>query len=142
MKQIELLEALQADTRKLILAATRLLQEDNELLVQSPAEGGWSVAQVISHLNSYGRYYLPAIEQAMKNSPPATGLFKPGWLGDYFTKLMMPGTKKMKAPKDHRPAPVLQSKPEIEEFLFQQHRLLNILEKSQRTKIGSIREPI
>jgi hypothetical protein len=142
MKQIQLLEALQADVRKIILAATRLLQEDNELLIQSPAENKWSAAQVIAHLNSYGRYYLPAIESGMSKNYPAAENFKAGWLGDYFTKVMKPGTKKMQSPKDHRPKPVMQSKPEIDEFLKQQQLLLELLEKAKQTNIGKIRIPI
>ena len=33
-----------------------------ETLRRSPAEGKWSVAQVLDHLNGYNRYYLAAIE--------------------------------------------------------------------------------
>jgi len=126
----------------MILAATRLLQEDNEVLVHQPAPDKWSVAQVIAHLNSYGRYYLPAIEAAMKQQHHASDEYKPGWLGDYFTKLMMPGTKKMKSPKDHSPQPIVKSKPVIDEFLLQQQWLLELLEKAKRTDIGKIRVPI
>ena len=126
-----------------MLTATRLLQQDNELLVQPPAEDKWSVAQVIAHLNSYGRYYLPAIGSAMKNSTrqPAE-YFNPGWLGDYFTKLMMPGTKKMRSPKDHRPEAIEDSKPVINEFLEQQLTLLQLLEKAKHTNINKVRIPI
>ncbi|HEX6179872.1 MAG TPA: DinB family protein, partial [Chitinophagaceae bacterium] len=109
MQSVGLLEDLQADTRQIILATSYLLQEDPERLVQQPAPGKWSVAQVIEHLNSYGRYYLPAIELAMNersNSPDP--VFTPGWLGDYFTKSMLPKngeiTNKMQTPKGHRPA--------------------------------------
>lgn len=143
MKQVELIEKLQAETREMILAATRLLQEDNEVLTHIPAPDKWSVAQVLAHLNSYGRYYLPAIELAMKNSnhqPPA--YFTPGWLGDYFTKLMKPGTRKMQSPKDHRPEPVTQSKPAIEEFLKQQQNLLSLLDKARHTDMSKVRIPI
>jgi hypothetical protein len=51
------LEGLQADVRQLVLAATWLQKEDPELLLTAPAPGRWSVAQVLEHLNSYGRYY-------------------------------------------------------------------------------------
>ncbi|MEJ0103318.1 MAG: DinB family protein [Bacteroidota bacterium] len=61
-KSINLLEQLQADIRQLILAATYLEKEDPELLLSTPAPGKWSVAQVLEHLNSYGRYYLRSLK--------------------------------------------------------------------------------
>lgn len=148
INSIGLLEDLQADTRQVILATNYLLQEDPEKLVQQPAPGKWSVAQVIEHLNSYGRYYLPAIEAAMKEhrySPDP--VFTPGWLGDYFTKTMLPGkngqvVNKMQAPKNHRPSPDIDSKPVIEEFLRQEHLLLDLLEKAKHLSISKIRIPI
>ena len=143
-----MLEELQADTREIILATTKLLQEDRELLTQAPTEGRWSVAQVIEHLNSYGRYYLPAIESALKESNAAPAeWFKPGWLGDYFTRTMLPGkngqiVNKMQSPKDHRPQPVLQSRPVIDEFLKQEQWLLELLEHAKGANLGKTRIPI
>ena len=105
-KSIELLEHLQADTRQLILMANYLQTIDPGFL-QEPAPGKWSVIQVMEHLNSYGRYYLLAIERSLEKDKPAIEVFKPGWLGNYFTKLMKPGENgiinKMQSPKDHRP---------------------------------------
>ncbi|HEY0678434.1 MAG TPA: DinB family protein [Chitinophagaceae bacterium] len=144
----ELLDKLQSDTREIILAATYLLREDPAILVQQPAPGRWSVTQVIEHLNSYGRYYLPAMESAMKAKPSrVTELFKPGWLGDYFTKMMLPGKNgkvgnKMKSPKDHRPEPLIDSKPVLEEFLKQQQLLLDLLQQAKKKDLSGIRIPI
>ncbi|MGB8192500.1 MAG: DinB family protein [Chitinophagaceae bacterium] len=151
MKRIDshqLLEKLQSDTREIILAATYLLQYDPAVLTQSPAPGKWSVAQVIEHLNSYGRYYLPAIQSAIeKNAHAHASFFKPGWLGDYFTRSMLPGkngqvANKMQSPKDHRPSAAIDSKPAIDEFLLQQQQLLDLLEKARQTSLSKIRIPI
>ena len=146
-KGIELLEHLQADTRQLILVAEYLQSADPGLLLQEPAPGKWSVIQVLEHLNSYGRYYLLAIERSLEKDKPATEVFKPGWLGNYFTKLMKPGadgiiTNKMKSPKDHRPAKYLDVLPVLTTFLEQQHYLLELLELAKSKNIGSIRTPI
>src|SRR5436190_14674503 len=146
-KSIELLEHLQADTRQLILVAKYLQSADPGLLLQEPAPGKWSVIQVLEHLNSYGRYYLLAIERSLEKDKPATEVFKPGWLGNYFTKLMKPGadgiiTNKMKSPKDHRPAKYLDVLPVLTTFLEQQHYLLELLELAKSKNIGSIRTPI
>src|SRR5687768_5043241 len=133
---LELLEKLQADTRQLILEANYLKATDPGILLQEPAAGKWSVIQVLEHLNSYGNYYLLAIERSLKQDKPAIDLFKPGWLGDYFTKLMKPGENgtiahKMQSPKDHRPHRHPDALPVLTTFLEQQHYLLELLESAK-----------
>ncbi|HYE55109.1 MAG TPA: DinB family protein [Chitinophagaceae bacterium] len=150
MKKIsthQLLDDLQSDTRKIILAATELLREDPGVLTRAPEQGKWSIAQVIEHLNSYGRYYLPAIESALNNnSYEPDAVFKPGWLGDYFTRSMLPKNgqvlNKMQSPKDHRPHPDIDSKPVIDTFLQQEQLLLDLLERAKHADISRIRIPI
>lgn len=143
-----LIEQLQSDVRQIILATEYLKAKDNTSLTLQPAEGKWSVAQVLAHLNSYGRYYLPAIKKSMDQSKePAAVWFKPGWFGNYFTKIMRPGVdgkigNKMKAPKDHRPTVIADAKTVMQEFLTQQHELLQLLEDAKGKNIGRIRTPI
>src|SRR5688500_7357235 len=91
VKSEELINQLQADVRQIITDANFLRGEDPGVLMQQPAPGKWNVLQVIEHLNSYDRYYLLAIERSLKSGHPAVEFFTPGWLGDYFTKLMKPG---------------------------------------------------
>jgi hypothetical protein len=105
------------------------------------------VAQVLEHLNSYGRYYLPAIEKSLTVDKKYKQLFTPGWLGNYFTNIMKPGIdgkigSKMNAPKNHRPAAGLAAKPVVDNFLEQQQRLLELLEQAKQKDIGAIRTPI
>lgn len=142
MKKInsaQLLEDLNADTRQIVLQTKLLLQQDPELLLRQPAENKWSVAQVIEHLNSYGRYYLPVMKAALiKPAHRPAEFYRPGWLGDYFTKSMLPQkngqvTKKMKSPKDHRPSSDIDSRIVLEEFLLQEYLLLQLLEKAEKT---------
>src|SRR5688572_15812499 len=147
MNSLGLLEDLQADTRQIILTTNYLLQEDPEILVQQPAPGKWSVAQVIEHLNTYGRYYLPVIEAAIKEQPLYPDpVYMPGWLGDYFTKMMLPRdgevANRMEAFKGHRPSADIDSKPVLDEFLRQEQQLLDLLERAKRTNIAKIRIPI
>lgn len=147
MNSQQLLEQLQSDTRELIATTLRFRAEDPGLLLSTPAPGKWSVTQVLEHINSYGHYYLPAIEASMKRGGTATKEFKPGWLGDYFTRLMLPDDSgrvrsKMKAPKAHRPSLRADAKPVVETFLQQQYRLLELLETAKEKNIGSIRVPI
>jgi uncharacterized damage-inducible protein DinB len=148
VKSFELLEQLQADIRQVILTTGYLEKESLLVLTLQPAAGQWSVAQVLEHLNSYGRYYLPAIEKSLAGSTkPATVFFRPRWLGNYFTKIMRPGddgriANRMKAPKDHTPVLTLDVKAVLGTFIQQQHRLLDLLEEAKTKDIGSIRTPV
>lgn len=145
---IALLETLEADTRQLILEAHRLLQTDPETLTLQPVPGKWSVAQNIEHLNTYSRYYIPVIRQALsKTTHTCNPEFRSGWLGNYFTKMMKPSATgqvgyKMKAMKNHMPPPDIDSKNVLDEFLDQQQQLLDLLQQARQFDIGRIRIPI
>src|SRR6478672_7680212 len=109
-KSEDLISQLQADVRHIIAAAEHLETADPVKLNYSAAEGSWSVAQVLEHLNAYNRYYLPAIEKAMIHiSKDTSAWFIPGFWGNYFTKMMMPKNvyeikNKMKAMKSYTPS--------------------------------------
>jgi hypothetical protein len=144
----DLLETFQTDTRHIMLRTAQLQQLPVNRLLQQPAPGRWSVAQVIEHLNTYGRYYLPKLQDAINNqkSEPAEW-FVPGWLGGYFTKSMMPkpdGTigNKMKAFKNHTPAPELNAIKVLQEFEQQEVLLLQLLNKAQQVNLNRARIPV
>lgn len=143
----QLINRLENETRDIILQTNYLLQQDPEHLLMQPAPGKWSVAQVIEHLNTYGRYYLPLLEKSLSKAPMVTNdIYKPGWLGNYFTHSMLPKKgvvkNKMKAFKNHIPAPDIDSKKALDEFLNQEQRLLKLLDKSRSADIAKIRIPI
>lgn len=147
LKSLTLLEELQSATRQLIADAMLLKTEDPGNMLESPGPGKWSVVQVLEHLNSYGRYYLVAIERSLTQNRQAVDFFTPGWLGDYFTRLMQPredGTlkRKLQAPKDHRPPATLDVIPVLTEFIEQQQHLLTLLENAKEKNIGAIRTPV
>jgi hypothetical protein len=111
-----------------------------EFLNRPAADGGWSIAQCLDHLNSYGLYYLPQIEKALS----AAGLvgpdqdYKSSWLGSYFIKMMEPetGKKKYKAFKDHIPASELNAVEVVAEFIRQQEKLLHYLRTAARRDLN------
>ena len=148
IKTNDLLQQLQSDTRQIIHETKLFLQQDPDLLIQQPAPGKWSVSQVLEHLNTYGRYYIPEIRKALeqhKYSPAA--LYGPGWLGNFFTNSMKPAPdrqikNKMKALKNYSPPPELDSKAVIEEFINQQQELLILMDKASANNISRIRIPI
>ncbi|MFY8036623.1 MAG: hypothetical protein ACOVMQ_05610 [Cyclobacteriaceae bacterium] len=102
-----------------------------------PSASSWSANECLQHVNSYGRYYLPAIQKAIdKAATGSTENFHSGWLGNYFTKMMMPKENgslatKMKSPKDHAPTNILESHQVIAEFIDQQEILLKLLRQSK-----------
>ncbi|WP_166437019.1 DinB family protein [Niastella caeni] len=151
MKKIQasaFLESLQTDTRQIMLRVARLKQLPASRLVQQPGEGRWSVAQVVEHLNTYGRYYLPKLQESISNAnSKPTEWFVPGWLGGYFTNSMKPkpdGTigNKMKAFKGHIPHPEIDPIKVLDEFEQQEVLLLQLLDKAQHVNINRIRIPV
>ncbi|WP_143309772.1 DinB family protein [Chitinophaga vietnamensis] len=118
---------------------TRFSGKNDASLQLAPAPGKWSAIQCLEHLNTYGRYYLPAleraIEQALKNGDKATPRFRSGWLGAKFTKMMqpqengMPATK-MQSPRGYRPALNLPVAPVLAEFIEQQRKMEALLVKA------------
>jgi DinB superfamily len=111
---------------------------------RKPSAKAWSANECLQHLNSYGRYYLPAIERALIRQhyvKPSAQQFSTGWLGNYFAKLMQPLpdgklSKKMKAPSDHSPKTILESHVVISEFIDQQEKLLQLLSKAKQADLN------
>lgn len=148
INSVLLLETLREQTRAIILQAEQLNNIPAAILEENPSPQKWSVAQILEHLNIYCRYYLDAIEKNLHHSPtiPAAG-FKPGWLGNYFTKMMQPAgngsiTKKMKAPANALPASKPDAMEMLHEFIRYQHQLLNLLQIAKEHNINKSRIPI
>lgn len=110
-------------------------------LSRRPADGGWSIAECIWHLNSYGDYYLPQIEKGLADGATAMTTFTSTWLGAYFTRIMKPGAKmsKMKAFKDHIPPPGIHPHHVVAEFIRQQETLLQLLRSARTVNMNRIR---
>lgn len=116
-----------------------------------PAPEKWSANQCLMHLNSYGRYYLPQIEKAIKEAieqqQEPSKQFKAGWLGNYFTEMMLTKTngqpaKTMRSPKDHSPQTNDDSYEVIAEFIEQQEKLFALLQKAKSINLNKTRIPI
>ena len=146
--KMQLLAQIEANIEQHLQTVTGRLQNlDEKKLLQPAANGGWSIAQCLEHLNSYARYYLPEIDKALNKADlvyPATGSVKGTWLGRYFTRSMQPGNnaKKYKAPKDHVPVPELDAAKVISEFIGQQEQLLALVRKAQKADLDKVRVPI
>lgn len=147
-----LLHQLRQQTEHFIeLAISQWQMIPHTSFARQPAVGKWSANECLQHLNSYGRYYLPAIEKAIEkakeNAEAPASTFHTGWLGHYFTEMMLPNAsgkpaKKMKAPKSSQPTSILESHAVISEFIDQQEKLLQLLEAAADVNLNTIRIPI
>ncbi|MCX6216923.1 DinB family protein [Spirosoma sp.] len=115
---------------------------DEVTLCQPSPSGGWSIAQCLDHLNSYGRYYLPRLNQglASRQHKPTTDRLESSWLGAFLVRLMDPktGTKKFRAVKRHQPANDLPAHQIVAEFIEQQEQLLDVLKQVENANVDGI----
>ena len=141
----QLLEELKDRTgNHLQYAQTLLLKPENELNFRSSTDS-WSALECLEHLNRYGDFYIPEISHRISSSatsPQAT--FKPGILGNYFAKSMLPKEKlnKMKTLKAMNPIHSQLSKDVLNEFVKQQQLLLELLEKAQHIDLEKTKTAI
>lgn len=140
-----LIDALEDQVEHHIHDAVKIFQNlSAEELLKPASAGGWSIAQCLWHLNSYGEYYLPEIKNGLAKNYPINAEFKSTWLGRYFTRIMQPGPqmKKYKAFKNHIPATDLHAHQVVAEFIQQQEQLLTYLKHARQTDMNRIRIPI
>ncbi|CAL1521369.1 DinB family protein [Chitinophaga sp. MM2321] len=151
IKSNELLQNL----RKQIVATqykveNRFGEKSAAILQHAPMPGKWSAIQCLEHLNTYGRYYLPALEKAistaeLQGSKP-TAYFHSSWLGAYFTRLMQPKEdgelrSRMKSPKGHLPAIKPDTAAVIGEFIAQQETMETLLLRAEKIDLQAVKVP-
>lgn len=147
MPKEELLNTLENRVESHLQQAIGQFQNMQEAqLLRAAKDGGWSIAQCLEHLNSYGHYYLPQIKKGLEKgggNPPAD-TFNSSWLGSYFTRAMDPetGRKKIRAFKNHIPAAQLDAHAVVAEFIQQQESLLQYLQQSRSRNLNKIKIPI
>ena len=139
----QLLDNLQALSKQATEAAQRFLVLTDQQLNFRPGAGKWSILECLDHLNQYGDYYLPEIEQQMKASKRGSApVFKSGLLGNYFANAMRGQKgkiKTMQSPKDKEPAASGLGRQTIERFLAQQEQLKSLLQTAYRKDLNKIR---
>ena len=148
----KLLERLQQQTMQFFDDAVQKWQmmPDQQFSAQ-PSPSQWSAKQCFAHLNSYGDYYLPAINNAIKlakdkGSKPAAD-FTPGWLGNYFTNMMKTEAnghpkKKMKAFKKYSHLNDEEGYKIISTFIDQQEKMLLLLEAAKEVNLETTKVAI
>lgn len=142
MQSEKLIDELQAQTKAFLNQIEGLKQLDLSTLTWKANETSWSILECIEHLNRYGEFYLPLIEQKLKHSVSTSdALFKSGYLGNYFAKSMLPkeNMKKMKTFKDKNPLNALLNKSIIDTCIEQQNSLLDLMNQSRKASLNSIK---
>lgn len=147
MEKLFLLNQLENQVEDHLQQAIQKYQNlSTELLLKPSSSGGWSIAQCLAHLNSYGDYYLPLFEKGLTENQDnlSVEIMKNTWLGKLAIDSMNPekGKKKFKALKGHIPEVALDAKAVVAEFINQQEQLLKILRMAQNKPIQKIRIPI
>jgi hypothetical protein len=145
----QLLSELTGEVSEVVNCISNAAQLSNEALNVQPLPGKWSVAQVVEHLNTYNRYYIPLMQKALRTSRTGNGMFKSGWLGEYFTKSMYSEVKtsnrvanKMSAMKGHIPGDKMNGHAVLNEFLSAQNELLQLLEAMRGKDLAGVKIPI
>ncbi len=128
--------------RQLMHQIEKLKADDLQTLTWKESATSWSILECLEHLNLYGNFYLPQIENKMKSSKTGSDVvFKSGILGNYFAKSMLPKEKlnKMRTFKDKNPLNARLDKGVIDKFIEQQLRLLDLLAYSRNVSLNGVR---
>src|SRR5690606_10459752 len=119
------------------------LKTENEILLNTRlSNDSWSILECIEHLNLYGNFYLPELNNRIAQSDTTAILFfKSGWLGNYFANSMLPQKKLNKMKTFHSMNPIYsQLTPQaIDNFIAQQIQLLELLNQAKRVDWNKVK---
>ncbi|KAB2813955.1 DinB family protein [Phaeocystidibacter luteus] len=133
-------------TEAIISQAEEWRQLGIDKLNKKPSPESWSALECLEHLNRYGDFYLPEIENqishAEKGKPKST--FVSSWLGEYFAQSMLPKEKlnKMNTFKNMNPSLSGVRADVLEDFIQQQKRMIRLLERSRDINIQKTKTAI
>ena len=145
MQSEKLIATLIEQTKQIISQSELLLNCDSKDLTWKKDADSWSILECLEHLNLYGDFYLPEIENKIKNASSKNDAeFKSGFLGNYFAKSMLPKQKlnKMKTFKNKNPLNAKLDKMVIETFISQQIKLLDLLNQSKNISLNKTKTGI
>jgi hypothetical protein len=101
--------------RQLLEARERVHRLDDSVSAEDwgrrPAEGQWSIAECVTHLNTTSERYLPLMDAAMQDGRSrgltGEGPFRTGWLAGLFLRLLEPPYRlRVKTPPAFVPAAI------------------------------------
>ncbi|WP_158534871.1 DinB family protein [Mucilaginibacter hurinus] len=149
LDQSTLLRQLYAEVQNITDSIRQVTAQHSSILNTAPAPDSWSIIQVIKHLNTYNKYYVPVVKLKLQHSTaiaqnPTT--FKPGLLGDYFVKMMQPAHNgqvktRYKAAARHLPVGLENTEKELQAFYDGQQDLLNLLQAAGNHDLNRVTVP-
>jgi hypothetical protein len=145
MQSESLIQTLIEQSRQIINQVERLKSNDLQALTWRSSPTSWCVLECLEHLNLYSDYYIPRIEAAIRASKTKSEPeFRPGILGNYFSKSMLPKQKlnKMKTFKDKNPLNAHLDRSVIDKFIQDQIRLIDLLGQSRNVSLNKVKIPI
>ena len=137
-----LIQSLIEESRQIINQVEKLKPIDLRLLKWKDNPNSWCILECLEHLNLYGEYYFPQIENSIKNAISKNEIeFRSGLWGNYFAKSMLPKAKlnKMKTFKDKNPLNLNLDKTVIDKFVNQQLKLIDLLNKSRNVSLNKVK---
>lgn len=145
MKTTTLLGTLTAKVKEIESQARAWREADTTTLNFRRSPNSWSVLQCIEHLNQYARYYLPAIEGAIKKSSESLPVeeIKYSWIGAYSIKMMHPDNrKKQKTFRHMQPSESKLTSTVIDEFINHQEKLSDLLRLASQVDMNQGKVPV
>ena len=140
MKQEELIAQLHDETKKLIKVIESFYEFDVNQLNYQKSDTSWNILQCIEHLNRYSKFYLNEFNKRIikGNELENTISFNNGFLGKLFTKGMLPdqNMKKMKTFKSKNPQKIGLNIEVLHQFIEDQNKFLNLLEKAKKVDLN------
>ncbi|MGB0868554.1 MAG: DinB family protein [Flavobacteriales bacterium] len=110
-----------------------------------PNNESWSILECIEHLNRYGSFYIPEIENRIKQAKgKASSVFNSNWLGRYFSKSVAYSSelKKMKTFKSMNPIHSTLNASVLQTFITQQDDLINLLNQAKSVNLDKTKTSI
>ena len=145
LKSDKLIEDLTERTLLHIAQAKKISVLPIEKLNWKACAESWSVLECFEHLNLYGDFYIPEITNQIERSKsiPKEN-FKPGFLGNYFAKTMLPKNpiRKMKTFKDKNPRGSKLDAVTLNRFILQQEQILKLLDKAKQVDLSKTKTAI
>lgn len=146
IERASLLQDLASQTRDMIKRGREFLQADGAALRFKEAESAWNALECLEHLNLYGDFYLPVLDERMRKAgaSPGASHYRTGWFGAYSVKLMQQekGGKKMNTQTKMNPLGGNLPDSTVDRFLEQQERMLALLEMAGQADLGKVKIPV
>lgn len=144
MNSIIFLQQREKDLLQIIKQAAPLCTLDIKTLQWRAKPDSWNTLECVEHMNRYGKYYIPQLENAIqKSNTHFEEVYHSGRLGQYFAQSMLPAKElnKMKTFKSKNPISESISPDVVNEFLLQQNRLLSIVKLAYGVNLQKVKIP-